>query len=111
MPRYNDRDKENPDDISWFKDNLYNDGDNKNPDNFSCFKDTPAFAADNEGYYNHPNSPDHPNFPIMKPDNNAPPPPAKNYRGGSWGDPSQERPTSRRGFTCRLLSFSPQQFT
>jgi hypothetical protein len=51
MPRYNDGDSENPDDISWFEDNPYDDGDSENPDTFSCFEDTPASAADEEGYH------------------------------------------------------------
>jgi hypothetical protein len=34
MPRYDDGDSENPDDISWFEDNLYDDGDREYPDNF-----------------------------------------------------------------------------
>jgi hypothetical protein len=42
MPRYDDRDSENPDDISWFDDNPYDDGDSENPDNFSGFEDSPA---------------------------------------------------------------------
>ncbi len=89
MPWYNDRDSNNPDDISWFEDSPYNDGDSKNPDNFSWFEDTPASAVNKEGYYDHLCFPDHPTFPIMEPDNNAPPPPANNYRGIMGGPPPE----------------------
>jgi hypothetical protein len=72
MPRYDDGDSENPDDISWFDNNPYNNGDSESPENFSGFKESLASSEDKEGYYDHLCSPDHLTFPIMEPDNNAP---------------------------------------
>jgi hypothetical protein len=42
MPRYNNGDSKNPNDISWFDDNPYDDRDSDNPDNFSAFDDSPG---------------------------------------------------------------------
>jgi hypothetical protein len=92
MPRYKDRDSKNPDEISWFEDNLYDDRDSKNPDKFSCFNDTLSSAMDDKGYYNHLGFPDHPTFPIMEPDDNDPPPPADNYGGIMGGPPPENVP-------------------
>jgi hypothetical protein len=92
MPRYDNRDSKNPDDISWFDDNPYNDGDSENPDNFSGFEDSPASSKDKEGYYDHLCFPDHPTFPIMELDDNAPPPHTANYRGIMGGPPPENVP-------------------
>ncbi len=92
MPRYDNGDNKNPDNISWFDDDPYDDGDSKNPDNFSRFKDSPASSRDKEGYYNHLCFPDHPIFPIMELDDNAPPPPAANYQGIMGGPPPKNVP-------------------
>ncbi len=50
MPRYDDGDSENPDDISWFEDNPYNNGDS---DNSYPFDNSPAYSGVEDGY--HPN--------------------------------------------------------
>jgi hypothetical protein len=50
MPRYNDGDSENLDNISWFEDIPYNDGDSDNP---YPFNDSPASSCVEDGY--HPN--------------------------------------------------------
>jgi hypothetical protein len=50
MPRYNDGDSKNPDNISWFEDNPYNDGDSNNP---YPFDDSPAYSGVKDSY--HPN--------------------------------------------------------
>jgi hypothetical protein len=40
MPRFNNGDSDNPDDISWFNDNLYDDGDSKKLDIYRSFDDS-----------------------------------------------------------------------
>jgi hypothetical protein len=50
MPRYDDGDSENPNDISWFKDNPYDDGDSDNP---YSFDNSPAYSGVEDSY--HPN--------------------------------------------------------
>jgi hypothetical protein len=111
MPRYDDGDSKNPDNISWFDNNRYDDGDSKNPDNFSGFEDSLASSKDKEGYYNHLCFLDHPTFPIMEPDDNAPPPSAANYRGIMGGPPPKNVPppdvASHAGSSCSHHS-SPQ---
>jgi hypothetical protein len=51
MPKYNDGDSKNPDDISWFEDILYNNGDSDNP---YPFNDSPASSVVKDSY--HPNN-------------------------------------------------------
>ncbi len=58
MPRYNNGDSKNPDDISWFEDNPYDNGDSNNPDYFSRFEDSPASSGVKDGYHNHLRVPD-----------------------------------------------------
>jgi hypothetical protein len=65
MPRYDSGDSENPDNISWFKDNPYNNRDSNNPDNFSGFEDSPASSGVEDGYHDHLHVPD---FTTMDPD-------------------------------------------
>jgi hypothetical protein len=48
MPRYNDGDSKNPDNISWFEDIPYNDGDSDNP---YPFDDSPASSGVEDGYH------------------------------------------------------------
>jgi hypothetical protein len=48
MPRYNDRDSKNPDNISRFEDNPYNDGDSDNP---YPFDDFPAYSGIKDSYH------------------------------------------------------------
>jgi hypothetical protein len=48
MPRYDNGDSENPDDISWFKDNPYNGGDSDNP---YPFDGSPAYSGIKESYH------------------------------------------------------------
>jgi hypothetical protein len=50
MPRHNDGDSKNPNNISWFEDISYNDGDSDNP---NPFDDSPASSGVEDGY--HPN--------------------------------------------------------
>jgi hypothetical protein len=53
MPRYDDGDSKNPDNISWFKDNQYNDGDSDNP---YPFDDSPAYSGVEDSYHPNDNS-------------------------------------------------------
>jgi hypothetical protein len=53
MPRYDNGDSKNPDNISWFEDNPYNHKDSNNPDNFSRFEYSPASSGVEDGYHNH----------------------------------------------------------
>jgi hypothetical protein len=48
MPRYNDGDSKNPDNISWFDDNPYNDGYSNNP---YPFDDSPAHSGVKDSYH------------------------------------------------------------
>jgi hypothetical protein len=48
MPRYNDGDSENPNNISWFEDNPYNNGDSNNP---YPFDDSPAYSGIEDSYH------------------------------------------------------------
>jgi hypothetical protein len=48
MPRYDDGDSKNPDDISWFEDNPYNNGDSDNP---YPFDDSPAYSGVKDSYH------------------------------------------------------------
>jgi hypothetical protein len=75
MPRYNDEDSKNPDNISWFKDNPYNDWDSNNPypfdgspsnsgiedsyhpDDISWFKDNLYDDGDSNNPYHFDDSP------------------------------------------------------
>ncbi len=47
MPRYDDGDSKNPDNISWFEDNPYNDRDSDNP----YFDDSPAYSGVKDSYH------------------------------------------------------------
>jgi hypothetical protein len=47
MPRSDDGDSDNPDDISWFTDNPYNDGDSENLDIYSAFDDSSDSSLNN----------------------------------------------------------------
>jgi hypothetical protein len=67
MPRYDDGDSENPDNISSFENNPCDNGDSDNPDNFSGFEDSPASSAVEDGYHGHLRVPD---FTTMDPDQN-----------------------------------------
>jgi hypothetical protein len=48
MPRYNDGDSKNSNNISWFEDNSYNDGDSNNP---YPFNDPPAYSGVKDSYH------------------------------------------------------------
>jgi hypothetical protein len=48
MPRYNNGDSKNPDNISWFEDNPYNNGDSDNPYHFD---DSPASSGVEDDYH------------------------------------------------------------